>query len=284
MQPDPTKTTHVLYHANCYDGFGSALAGWKLLGDLAKYIPVKYGDPVPELPPEAHVVIADFSWPKAQILELAEKVAFVSVVDHHKTAQADLTSIPAHPKLYVKFDMEMSGATLAWEFFHQGDPPPLIFRYLEDRDLWRFKLPFSREVSACLQSHPYDFGAFDSFGYDLEGHFDSIKDEGTAILRAKQQMVEQMADHAVLRVIGGEKVYVANATVYFSEVGESLCKRHPNTPFAAYYMDRGDGKRQWGLRSLNGFDVSAIAKKYGGGGHAAAAGFVTDLTWLGDPI
>ena len=82
-----------------------------------------------------------------------------------------------------------------------------------------------------------------------------------------------MCRQAVMREVGGHKVPVANGTVFFSEVGEELCKAYPEAPFAAYYMDRADGKRQWGLRSRTGFDVSAIAKQYGGGGHQAAAGF-----------
>jgi phosphoesterase RecJ-like protein len=38
--------------------------------------------------------------------------------------------------------------------------------------------------------------------------------------------------------------------------------------------------RQFGLRSRNGFDVSEVAKKFGGGGHAAAAGFVINIAKL----
>lgn len=66
----------------------------------------------------------------------------------------------------------------------------------------------------------------------------------------------------------------ANATVFFSEVGERLLEMHPQAPFSAYYMDRNDGKRQWGLRSRPDFDCSVIAKAMGGGGHKCAAGFV----------
>jgi phosphoesterase RecJ-like protein len=42
--------------------------------------------------------------------------------------------------------------------------------------------------------------------------------------------------------------------------------------------DGGNGARKVSLRSTNGsIDVSAIARKYGGGGHPRAAGFSTDL-------
>jgi phosphoesterase RecJ-like protein len=44
--------------------------------------------------------------------------------------------------------------------------------------------------------------------------------------------------------------------------------------------DGGDGERKVSLRSVNGgVDVSRIARQKGGGGHARAAGFSTDLTY-----
>lgn len=56
-----------------------------------------------------------------------------------------------------------------------------------------------------------------------------------------------------------------------------MCKVFPDAPFSASYCDRGDGKRSYSLRSLGDFDVSAVARMFGGGGHRNAAGFVVDL-------
>jgi len=48
-------------------------------------------------------------------------------------------------------------------------------------------------------------------------------------------------------------------------------------PFAAGYQDQGS-LRKWSLRSNSGgIDVSAIASRFGGGGHLHAAGFTTRL-------
>jgi len=43
--------------------------------------------------------------------------------------------------------------------------------------------------------------------------------------------------------------------------------------FGAAYFVRDDGKKVYSLRSVGDFDVSEVAKKYGGGGHRNAAGF-----------
>jgi len=52
-----------------------------------------------------------------------------------------------------------------------------------------------------------------------------------------------------------------------------LPEAYPDAPFSVSYCDRADGKRSYSLRSRNGFDVSVVAKAFGGGGHPGAGGF-----------
>ena len=285
-------TTYVLYHGNCWDGFGAAWAAWRRLENGAQYIAVNYGTPPPEMPDCDRLYILDFSYPKETLLDLAKKHYHVTLLDHHKTAQADLGDLvesrsnQAHefdveltqPGLYVRFNMEESGASLAWQYFRQYSQPtrawvPDIIRYVRDRDLWRWAEHKSKEVSAWLHTFPLDFEVWSHCNSELGSVFPSVVAQGTAVLRAQQQQIEAMCRHAGWITLSGYTVPCVNATTLFSECGEYLCETYPDAPFAAYYFDRADGKRQWGLRSRNSFDVSAIAKQYGGGGHAAAAGF-----------
>lgn len=266
---------YVLYHATCYDGFGAAWAAWRVLKNEGRYLPVSYGHPPPgpELVPDgASVIIADFSYPRETLLAFRARLGELTVLDHHQTAQADLAGLD-----FARFDLEKSGARLSWEFWHPLDSAPPLIEYVEDRDLWRFRLGGSREVSAWLRSYPWDFAAWDECHERLVDSLDTVIFEGIAILRFQSQQVSMMADNAWWTVLGGHRVPVTNATVFFSEVGEELCRRHPDAPFAAYYLDRADGKRQWGLRSRGDFDCSAVAKQYGGGGHPGAAGWVEPL-------
>jgi len=288
-----TKTKTVLYHANCPDGFGAALAAWLKFGAAADYIPVNYGAPPPEIQDGNDVFIVDFSYPRP-VLEDMSKRYRLRVLDHHHTAEQDLAGLA-----FARFDMTKSGARMAWEFFHPERPVPDLIRYVEDRDLWRFALPESREVSAALSSYPLTFEIWSAFCDDPD-YDKHLGQEGAAILRMKNQMVDVMAKQArqVIFLTQGPRLTiaplpecgfiaphgdhsaegrfyapVANATVFFSEVGERLLELHPKAEFAAYYLDRGDGSRQWGLRARPSFDCSIIAKAFGGGGHKAAAGF-----------
>lgn len=260
----------VLYHDNCPDGFGARLAAWLHLGDGAEYRGVNYG----QAPPSADdvmgrdVLILDFSYPR-DVLEgllhvVTEGNRRLRLFDHHKTAEADLAGFS-----WATFDMQRSGAGITWDVLHEGQPRPPLIDYIEDRDLWRWALPESREISVALWSLPRTVEVWREYLWDVE----PLERDGMAILRYQQSLVRQMATQAVWREIGGHRVPVVNASVCFSEMGEYLCEQHPEAPFAAYYFDRADGRRQWGSRSRGGFDCSAVAKALGGGGHPGAAGW-----------
>ncbi len=183
-------------------------------------------------------------------------------LDHHKTAAQDLAGLE-----FATFDMQKSGAMLAWEYWFPGEPAPLLLRYIQDKDLWLFQLDNSLEVSAALRSYPKDFEVWNSLSVD-----DLAKD-GIAIQRAINVQVSKHVEMATLQNVGGYLVPVVNATCYLSEIGDQLNASFPDTPFAACYFGRADGKRQWSLRSRGNFDVSEVAERFGGGGHRNAAGY-----------
>lgn len=300
--------TYVLYHENCPDGTGAAMAAYLKLGDVhcagtgntrrVEYIPVSYGKPPPEIEPDSDIFIVDFSYPRDTLKELKTKARDILVLDHHITAEKDLEGLD-----FCQFDMAKSGAVLSWKHFHPQKPVPPFILYLQDRDLWQFKLPQSREVSAAIASYPMDFRVWSNW-LNEETIIEDLASEGVTCLRLKNQQVQNMVKHHRRAVLDGKHKAVmfvppagenevngfgitvepdqwacpvSNASVFFSEVGEALLEYYPDAPFSAYYFDRADGKRQWGLRSRKGFDCSVIAKAFGGGGHKEASGFVQNL-------
>jgi len=65
-------------------------------------------------------------------------------------------------------------------------------------------------------------------------------------------------------------------------VGDTLGAKYP---FVVMYFDTAD-KRVFSLRSRGEVDVANIAKRYGGGGHAGAAGFTMPKppVGVGEPV
>lgn len=256
----------VIYHAGCWDGFCAAWIARKALGDC-EFVPMNYGEQPPDVT-ERRVYVLDFSFPRIMLQAMKVYAETLLVLDHHKTAQAELAGLS-----YCHFDMAKSGARLTWEHFFPDQKAPWLVDYTEDRDLWRWKLPDSRVLNTALRSYPLDFVVWDELegaGYGWKS-FEALKDEGMAILRAEKQIVDSHVRQAIETEIDGHRVLMVNATYFASEIAGELAK---GRPFGVVWFEGDEGERVYSLRSdENGVDVSAIAKQHGGGGHARAAGF-----------
>lgn len=299
-----------IYHGNCADGFTAAWAVQSRFGADFDYFAATYQDDPPDVT-NRHVVIVDFSYKRPVLQQMARRAAGILVLDHHKSAAEDLApegnfGIDIRKRgntwdafleqawqdrcegvsdaVYCLFDMDRSGAGITWDFFHPGVTRPEIVDYAEDRDLWRFNLPFSREISAFVFAHDYTFDVWHSLAAQLATRFDTCVDMGAAIEKKHHKDVAELV--AKLRremVIGGQWVPVANLPYTLtSDAGHLMCQPYASAnlhgeivtpPFAACYWDTAEG-RVFSLRSVDGGeDVSAIAAQYGGGGHKHAAGF-----------
>jgi oligoribonuclease NrnB/cAMP/cGMP phosphodiesterase (DHH superfamily) len=310
----------VWYHAGCSDGFGAALAAWLKFGDLdTKYFPVQYKEPMPSAVSGDDIYILDFSYKADELLALARAVypAKVTVLDHHQTAAQELTPERFFSlsravvvdemcdwkrgfraeNLSVTFSDRKSGCVLAWEYFQGTDKPvPIFFRYLQDRDLWQWRLEKSREVNAAIRSYPQTFDKWlclsdlMSDGAAQSEAVAKLAEEGEVILRSQRQLVAQMrtrVQFARFDTMNRTVTFMptsanpkdpcwcpcANTSVLQSEVAEALLEDWPSSQMSAVYFDM-DGKRVWSLRSRPEFDCSTVAKAFGGGGHKCASGFV----------
>jgi len=263
---------YVLYHSSCYDGFGAAYAAWKKFGynntiySRTKYLPVSYGFPPPDMPDATEVFIVDFSY-KADILkDLAAKCP-ITVIDHHKTAKEELESLEGcKENIKLDFDMNRSGALMTWDWFHI-EPAPLLIQHISDRDLWKFKMEGTAQIHKALVSYPMEFELWDDFNVE------SLKKEGVTCERLYSQLVQNIIKSAWMKEIAGHMVPVVNTSIAWSEVGYALIEKYPDSPFAASFTVF-DNQTMWSLRSKS-FDVSTVAKLFGGGGHKDAAGFKT---------
>jgi oligoribonuclease NrnB/cAMP/cGMP phosphodiesterase (DHH superfamily) len=271
--PKNPGVTHVLFHGNCYDGFTAAWIARNAGVPEQNLIPCHYGGKsFPDVPSEAKVLMVDFSYDRPILQVMKDSIDDLIVLDHHRTAEAQL-----HGLDWAYFDMEESGASLAWKFFHPDQAVPRFVDYIREHDLWRFELPNSAQIRAYIRSYEMDFEAWDRLNTTIVMDTVVAVREGYAIERGQAAAVSAMVEQAVMIKVGGHTVPVVNATIYFSEVATRLLKLHPEAQFAAYYMDRADGMRQWGMRSNPDFDCSKVAKRYGGGGHQQAAGFTTEV-------
>ena len=264
---EPSSIDLVIYHKGCTDGFGAAYAAWKILGNKATYCAAAYGDSPPNVTGKS-VAIVDFSYKNDVIKKMIKEAKQLIVIDHHKSAMEDLHDIPN-----TLFDMNHSGARLSWNFFHPGKSPPKFIDYIEDRDLWKWELPNSKEFSAAFDMVPFKFKEYEKL--EDAAVFDNTLKSGSHILKYSKIVVKRICNKAVNRKFEEMDVLVINASHWISEIGNFLA---PHCDFAAiWYYDHVKRKTKVSLRAFHeDVDVSEVAKKFKGGGHKKAAGFMLD--------
>lgn len=311
-----TSTTAIYYHADCLDGFGAAYAAWCRFGEHAIYRPMHHGQPwIPDDIAGREVFILDFSFPVEDLRAMAGLARSVLLLDHHVTARRPWTETlqdgpeglachrdPDLP-LTVAFNLDKSGARLAWEHFSHQAPLPLAIAHIEDQDLWRFGIPGSRAFCRALRLMPFDFPAWDEIvrttATSSSERYRSMLSQGEAIERFCTLEVERLAGSGLVMPVAlrgepidllqairhgqpvideGDRSWRAltglaiNASALFaSDLGHQLALR--SGTFGLIWQFGGDGEIKASLRADGKVNVAVLAEHYGGGGHPNAAGF-----------
>lgn len=264
----------IIYHAPCADGFTAAWIAWREYGDNAEYLPQGYSDE-PEVPDVDNrlVYILDFCYPEPIMREIAKRAETVILLDHHVSAQQAVEHLLDEGLIIGEFDMERSGAGITWDWFNPDEDRPALVRHVEDRDLWRYTYPDTKEINIALFSHEYDFEIWSKFEFFGVGQ---LIQDGRAIWRKHIKDCHELATETMYLTIGGHKnIPTLNANyTYGSDTAAILAV---GQPFSAYFWINKDGECVFGLRSdannSESVDVAEIAKSYGGGGHKNASGF-----------
>lgn len=288
------KPDICIYHGNCDDGFGAAWVVQKFFGAGVEFFPGVYGKEPPDVAGK-NVLLVDFSYKRPVLDGMLrsgdpKQANTILILDHHKTAQADLADIAFPEDSYdpatwrhkfeqncewpvrAIFDMKRSGAQIAWDYFNDEAERPQFIDLIGDRDLWKFQYgDVTKRFSAALRTYPMTFEAWDRIADCPE----DLVAEGGGILRAHNANIAKFLADAYEMKMSGHKVPVVNVPYHYaSDTAHAMLMAYPDAPFTACWFRRGDGMIQWSLRSEDSrLDVSEIAKARGGGGHRNAAGF-----------
>jgi oligoribonuclease NrnB/cAMP/cGMP phosphodiesterase (DHH superfamily) len=174
-------------------------------------------------------------------------------------------------------DLTKCAAELTWDYLYGDEPRPWFLQHIRDRDLWLWENPNSKAFSTALHDIGFRFESLDNL---LTADPQAIYDRGNMKLEYDEKIVRALCKAAELVEFEGFRVYALNTLVYISECGNSLCQDGA-AQFAFVFRYKVENDEWWvSLRGTaeNKIDLSAIAKKYGGGGHPLASGF----TYRGD--
>ncbi|KAH6770520.1 DHHA1 domain protein [Perilla frutescens var. hirtella] len=309
----------VLYHYPCPDGAFAALAAYlffshspaaatPLFFPNTVYAPLRAENlPLNEID---NVYLLDFVGPPGFVEQLSSKVGSVVVLDHHKTALEMLGSgIPASGNVTKVIDMDRSGATIAYDYFKEkllgGDANSNIddavaefqrvrrlFEYIEDGDLWRWRLPNSKAFSSGLKDLKHEFDATSNpllFQQLLSLDLDTVISQGMSSLADKQRMIEEVLEQSYEIALGGGAfgnclaVNADSIQELRSELGHQLAckslKMNLRGIGAVVYRVpelENDLLLKISLRSVDDEDTTPISQTYEGGGHRSASSFIMD--------
>ncbi|XP_028805543.1 uncharacterized protein LOC114760456 [Neltuma alba] len=310
------KSSAVMYHYPCPDGAFAALAAHlyfkatslpALFFPNTVYRPLRAEDlPLHEI---SDLYLLDFVGPSGFVQEVSAKVGTVIILDHHKTALEKLGSESSADKNVIKvIDRERSGATIAFDYFkkkllssvadakHQSvlkqfEGVRQLYDYIEDADLWRWKLQNSKAFNSGLKDMNIEFDArlnpslFDQL---LSLNVDSVISQGMASLSCKQKLMDDCLSQSYRIALGGGaygSCLAVNADAALSELrselGHQLASKSQNLKLraigAVVYKVPEIGNHNMlkiSLRSLGNEDTTPISQEFGGGGHGNASSFM----------
>ncbi|KAK3158757.1 hypothetical protein QOZ80_2AG0141170 [Eleusine coracana subsp. coracana] len=324
------KVSAVLYHYPCPDGAFAALAAHLYFSAAAlpvRFFPNTVYDPIRSdaLPFDEikDVYLLDFVGPPGFVHEIAPKVDRVTILDHHKTALETLCGNATLGENVIKvIDMQRSGATIAFDFFgnkllteastlqsnecgkdaaeikyipdNKVETVHKLFKFIEDGDLWRWKIPNSKAFSSGLKDLDIEFNVNTNcklFDQLLKLDPEHVISRGQATLSEKQRLIDDCLDKSYEISLGcGQfgNCLAVNADAISnlrSELGNQLASKSQTLNLrgigAVVYKVpelNDDQMLKISLRSLEQEDTTSISQEYGGGGHRNASSFMLSVT------
>lgn len=298
----PIKHAVLAYHNNCIDGFTSAYIAHKALterGTPVIMVSMDYNSQsVDELKHTLeynevnHLYVLDFSLDVAVIKELTTEYPemFFVILDHHKTAfEKYLPDFKVEEDSWKCFKLEgawihlynaKSGASIAWDYFNTREERPWLVNYVEDYDLWRFTFEdATKYINLYLQGQPKTLNNWASLHNAMEypRSRERFLSMGYDLHLKREAKIKQLMKNAFdITICGhtGKAVVLSGQGKLTSELGHKLAVFSGTFGAIIGFSEssRNDAVK-WSLRADGDFDVSEIAKAFGGGGHKGAAGF-----------
>jgi len=261
------KEIIVFYHVKDNDGLGSAWSAWNKFKDKADYFGLDYHFDISFDYHNKKIYFLDIHPAVKKIEILRKNNNYLILIDHHLSSQPLLKLFDEY-----KFDLKHSAAVLTFQYFFPKKKIPKILKYIEDIDIWKLKIPHSREINNAIDFYDGDFTHWNSLAKNIEQPLkrkQCIK-IGQIISQYQDKLIEKIVNKARLVKFEGKTILAVNSPILISEVGNALVKKRP--PLAIVWSEI-NGKIWCSLRSNGDCDVSKIAEKYEGGGQKGAAAF-----------
>lgn len=282
---------YIIYHDGCPDGLtAAAILEYYLRNNVHNEItmvPGSYNKDLPKIE-QSMIYFVDFSCKKEIFENLLEAENTIVLLDHHKSAIKELSDLLDHPQVqnYCSMDNTKSGTGLAWDYCYPDKELPKPFACIQDRDLWNWALPESKDFCSGLNlvktslSNYRDFVTdyLESSEEDAQKTMDSFIKAGQVVNLANSEYYRKSIETAkeYINIFGYNKVACVNVpSAFTSNLANRLLIEEPDIPFVICWF-KGPKGLHIGLRTRaeEPTDVSVIAQQINssGGGHKDSSG------------
>lgn len=271
-------TVFCLYHDDA-DGRCSAAIVRRFFGSSVRLQAIDYGDPVPWefIETSDKVVIVDFSLPLDD-MRRAQKTSELVWIDHHKTALDGLSEMQDIPGFR---SLDEAACVLTWQTFYPDQPLPKAVVYIGDRDIWRHAYDASAPFSDGLHqedTRPWNDELWKPLLDDESGRVEELIQRGKVLHQARVRRIERQIKRYGFEVtFEGHRTLAINARGS-GEMGALIRQLGYEIGYCYVEALQNGELRTFVTLYSDRVDVSEIAGKFGGGGHAGAAGFSIERT------
>lgn len=302
--------TIVIYHDNCIDGFTSAWIASRYVAPSAKFLPMSYGaggtHELPEGIDDADVLVLDFSFSADNFRQLYNRAKSLVVLDHHKGVAQKVREAMLVPPTddedpentfysdghaYIVVDTKLSGSALTLRFFDEHPHHSAIASTTQLFGATKANF-FDRRQRQLDLINAYDLGhwddpavvpyntwlnsitrGFDSWSWATAQDISGAVHEGHAIIRYQERLAREILAKGQVK---GGMFQVVCMSALVNIVSDVFHRDRPPLILQTF-APRLNGSVKVSLRGRDDLpDCSAIAKFYGGGGNANAAGWVVE--------
>lgn len=266
------------FHRSDFDGKCSG-ALIKQACPECSMIPITYGEAFPWeslTDPDEIVFMVDFSLQPFDDMERLNKMVKLVWIDHHKTALDEAYNRGFLASAGQLISTEYAGCELTWKYLYDKASIPTFVYYLGRYDVWKHEnvpgaLEFQyglRGRGPCWPDDPIWKDLYD----DKTVH--DIVCEGTLLLKHERtQNAIYMKACGFESSLDGYKCIAVNKGSASSMMFDSVYDPEKHDIMVTFVYRRPKYCTVSLYTKKDDIDVSAIAKKYGGGGHKQAAGF-----------
>lgn len=276
-----------VYHSGDLDGICSAAIVRRKHPDV-ELIPWNYGQEIPWRRLEKKEVwLVDLTWKPKDMVFLLEGVTDLHWVDHHADAiKQAWNAFDEEERCKIKGarSSHVSAAFMTWLYcFPDWEEPPDIVADVSLWDTWQWKKYENPEEIEAIQFYLRSLSLTPEsddwtilFGVLRTNvlYRDFVR-AGQHMVRYQRSQNELAAKKIFVTHLGDWPVVALNSPNVSSVVFDSIRDRYPEINIFLSF-NWVDGHWICSLRSDGNFDVSALAREYGGNGHPGAAGFECD--------